>query len=102
MSGLLADPVPVNTLLEETVKFVTGISQAKDTKFSPPPELHIAKVSFRRLKLWKQSYHTETCPLDTVLSYAPVQAETVLTLLCNFIAVVLDEFGYRECLREDC
>ena len=101
MSGLLADPVPVNTLLEETVKFVTDISQAEDTKFLPQPVLHSTKVVFRRLKLWTQSYHTEKCPLDMVLSHAPVQAETVLTLLCNFIAVVLEEFDYRECLRED-
>ena len=99
--GSLADPVPVEALLEETVKFVTEISQAEDTKFSYPPELHTAKATFRRLKLWKQSYHTEKCPLDMVLSYAPVQAETVLTLLCNFIAVVSEEFGYRECLQED-
>ena len=97
--GLLADPVPVGALLEETVKFVTGISLAKDTKFSPPPA---AKAAFFRLKLWKQSYHTEKCPLDIMLSYAPTEAETVLILLCNFIAVVLEEFGYRECLREDC
>ena len=97
--GLLPDPVPVEGLLEETVKFVTDISLAKDTKYPPPP---VAKATFRRLKLWKQSYHTEKCPLDMVLSYAPTEAETVLTLLCNFIAVVLEEFGYRECLREDC
>ena len=100
-SGLPADPVPVEALLEETVKFVTDISQAKDTKFSPPPALHAAKATFRSLKLWKQSYHTEKCPLDVVLSYFPVHAETVLTLLCNFIDVVLEEFGYCECLRED-
>ena len=99
--GLLPDPVPVEGLLEETVKFVTDISQAKDTKLSHPPALHAAKATFRSQKLWKQSYHTEKCPLDMVLSYAPTEAETVLTLLCNFIAVVLEEFGYRECLRED-
>ena len=99
-SGLPAGPVPVEALLEETVKFVTDISPAKDTASSPPPALHTAIATFRRLKLWKQSYHTEERPLDGMLSCAPVQAETVLTLLCNFIAVVLEEFGYRECLRE--
>lgn len=99
--GLLADPISVGALLDETVKFVTHISQAEDTKFLPQPVLHSTKVVFRRLKLWTQSYHTEKCPLDMVLSHAPVQAETVLTLLCNFIAVVLEEFDYRECLRED-
>ena len=100
-SGSLADLVSVVALLEEAVKLVTDISEAEDTKSLPPPVLQTTKVAFRRLKLWKQNYHTEKCPLDMVLSHAPVQAETVLTLLCNFIAVVLEEFDYRECLRED-
>ena len=79
-SGWPTDPVPVEALLEEAVKFVTDISLAKDTKSSPPPALHTAKATFRRLKLWKQRYHTEERPLDKMLSYAPVQAETVLAL----------------------
>lgn len=97
----VVDPCQAEALLKATTEFIAHISAANDTQVlanNSSHKLALAKPIFRRLKLWERSYNTAAYPLDRVLSCAPIQAETILLLLCHFVIIVVEEFGTCEYL----
>jgi hypothetical protein len=87
---------PVEPLVRQLLIFLSTVSKAKHSYSSQSSAITSSKTLFGKFRLWVRSFDTEECHLDKLLEEDLEIKEAVVLLLSGLVAILVEEFGYRE------